>query len=52
MTIGERIKEIRKKNGYTQGTLADELQVAKGTVSAWEIGSRRPSFEKIGRAHV
>ena len=47
MTIGERIKEIRKKNGYTQGTLADELQVAKGTVSAWEIGSRRPSFEML-----
>ena len=29
MTIGERIKEIRKKNGYTQGTLADELQVGR-----------------------
>ena len=47
MTIGERIKEIRKKNGLTQGTLAEELQVAKGTVSAWEIGSRRPSFEML-----
>ena len=47
MTIGERIKEIRKKNGFTQGTLAEELQVAKGTVSAWEIGSRRPSFEML-----
>ena len=47
MTIGERIKEIRKKNGFTQGTLAEELKVAKGTVSAWEIGSRRPSFEML-----
>lgn len=39
-----------KKNGFTQGTLAEELKVAKGTVSAWEIGSRRPSFG--ARYHV
>ena len=33
MTFGERVKELRKKNGYTQITLAETLGITKGTVS-------------------
>ena len=47
MTFGERVKELRKKNGYTQITLADTLGITKGTVSTWETNSRRPSFEML-----
>ena len=40
MTLGERIKELRKKNGLTQVGLAEKLDVTKGTVSTWETNSR------------
>lgn len=36
--FGERLKELRKKNGYTQVSLAIELDVSKGTIAMWEVG--------------
>lgn len=45
--IGERLKELRKKIGYTQVTLADKLGVSKGTVAMWETDKRMPDFEKL-----
>ena len=34
--FGTRLKEIRKKRGYTQVSLAEALGVSKGTVAMWE----------------
>ena len=45
--IGERLKELRKKNGYTQVTLADNLGVSKSTVAMWETDKRMPDFDKL-----
>jgi len=45
--IGKRLKELRKKNGYTQVTLADNLGVSKGTVAMWETDKRMPDFDKL-----
>lgn len=45
--IGKRIKEQRRKLNLTQADLAEKLGVVKGTVSAWETGNRRPSFEMM-----
>lgn len=47
MTMGERIKQLRKENGLTQTALAEALGVTKGTVSTWETNSRTPSFEAL-----
>ena len=47
MTLGERIKEERKKHKLTQIDLANKLGITKGTVSTWETNSRRPSFETL-----
>ena len=47
MTLGERIKELRKKNQLTQVELAQKLNVTKGTVSTWETNSRTPSFDTL-----
>ena len=48
MTIGERIKELRKKNDLTQEKLADYLCVSYQAVSKWECGLSSPDLSLIG----
>ena len=48
MTIGERIKELRKKNDLTQEKLADYLCVSYQAVSKWECGLSCPDLSLIG----
>ncbi|MGN1197933.1 MAG: helix-turn-helix domain-containing protein [Acetatifactor sp.] len=43
----KRLKEVRKKKGYTQVTLAKKLAVSTGTVAMWETGKRKPDFEML-----
>ena len=38
MCIGERIKDIRKKRGYTQKSFAAALHVSSGCLSKYETG--------------
>lgn len=45
----ERLKSLRKKCGYTQVSLAETLDVSKGTVAMWETGKRTPDFETLIR---
>ena len=45
--FGARLKELRKKNRYTQVTMAEKLAVSKGTVAMWEVGKRKPDFETL-----
>ena len=47
MTMGERIKQLRKEKGMTQTDLAQKLNVTKGTVSTWETNTRVPGFETL-----
>lgn len=47
MTIGERIKELRKKNDLTQERLADYLCVSYQAVSKWECGLSCPDLSLI-----
>ena len=47
MTLGERIKQLRKENGMTQTELAEKLNVTKGTVSTWETNRRMPGFDTL-----
>lgn len=49
MTMGERIKELRKENGMTQTALAEALGITKGTVSTWETDTRTPGFETLSK---
>lgn len=49
MSFAERLKELRKANGYTQVTLAEALGLSKGTVAMWETGKRTPDYETINR---
>lgn len=36
--LSDNIKMLRKKNGYSQETLADQLHVVRQTISKWEKG--------------
>ena len=47
MTIGERIKSLRKKHGMTQERLAEYLSVSYQAVSKWECGLSCPDLSLI-----
>lgn len=38
MTKGERIKQLREQNGYTQEEMAKALKTTKQTISKYELG--------------
>jgi len=45
--IGQRIKELRKRNDLTQEKLADFLGVTYQSVSKWECGTTMPDLALI-----
>ena len=45
--IGDKIKELREKNGLTQSYLARRLQISRSAVNAWEMGISVPSTQYI-----
>lgn len=47
--IGENIKTLRKEKGYSQETLALQLNVVRQTVSKWEKGLSVPDAEMLER---
>lgn len=49
MTIGERIREARKKAGMKQSDLAEKLGVAVVTIGQYERGQRQPRLEQLQR---
>lgn len=46
-TLGERLKELRIAKHLTQQQLADKIGVAKNTISVYESGTRKPSYEVL-----
>ena len=47
MTFAERLKAVRKQQGYTQVSLSEALGVTKGAVAMWETGKRTPDYEML-----
>lgn len=45
--FGDRLKALRKGSGITQAQLAQKLQLAGGTISAYEQGLKYPSIEVL-----
>ena len=43
----KRLKELRKKNGLSQASFAKMFHASQNTVSQWESGSRKPSYDVV-----
>jgi len=43
--IGKYLQELRKEKGLTQEQLAEQVGVARRTISRWEIGSNMPDLD-------
>ena len=46
MEIGNKILELRKKNGLSQEELAEKVGVARQTISKWELGETSPDLKQ------
>ena len=49
MNCGEKISELRKKNGMTQDDLGKAMNVSYQAVSKWERGESQPDFETMSK---
>lgn len=47
MTLGKRLKLLRKMNYYTQQTLAQELNISAQAISKWENDLSEPDLATL-----
>lgn len=47
LKFGERLRELRLKNNYTQKQIAERLGVAISAVSSYESGVRYPTYDSL-----
>lgn len=47
MELKDKLQLLRKQNGYSQEQLADELGIARQTLSKWENGSNMPDISLL-----
>ena len=47
MTLGQRIQELRKKQGLSQEALGEKLGVSRQSISRWEMDGAVPEVDKL-----
>lgn len=47
MSLGDKLYELRKKQGLTQEEAAEKLGITRQTVSKWETDQSTPDFDKL-----
>lgn len=47
MDFGQRFRDARKENGYTQKQIADMLGIEQSNISDWENNISRPEYENL-----
>lgn len=45
--IGDRIKQLRDREGISQSALASALDSTRAAVNAWEMGISNPSMQSL-----
>ncbi|EHJ56994.1 hypothetical protein HMPREF9318_01811 [Streptococcus urinalis FB127-CNA-2] len=43
----QKLREERKKRGFTQQEVADKIGINRGSYSNWENGKREPTLENV-----
>lgn len=49
MTLGDKIREIRKKKGYSQEKLAEIVAISKMSIRRYETNERQPSLNTLNK---
>lgn len=49
MTLTEKLNSLRVESGLSQSTLAEQMGVARQTVSRWETGEAVPTMDNLRR---
>lgn len=47
MDFAQKLRKLREEAGYSQGDVADRLDVSRPAVSSWESGKVRPRLNKL-----
>lgn len=47
MTVGEKIKDLRRLKGLSQQELSEAIKVERANVSIWETGKAKPQLSSI-----
>lgn len=47
VALGERLKESRVNKGYSQGDVADHLNISRQSISKWENGNSYPDLDNL-----
>lgn len=47
MKLEEKLIQLRKRQGYTQLQLAEELNISRQAVSRWETGAAQPTIDNL-----
>lgn len=47
MLIGQRLKQFRLDAGYSQQTLADQINVSRQVISKWETDKSAPDLNMV-----
>ena len=47
MNLGNKILQLRKKNGLSQEQLGEKVEVTRQTISNWELGETAPNPEQL-----
>lgn len=47
MTLGQRIQELRKKQGLSQEALGEKLGASRQAISRWEMDGAVPEVNKL-----
>ena len=47
MLLSEKIMNLRKKSGWSQEELAEQLDISRQSVSKWEVNQALPQIDKV-----
>jgi len=47
VTLGERLKELRKRNNWTQQEIAEKLKITRSAYAHYEKNRKTPTIETL-----